>query len=362
MIDFPRLMLRSLAIQHVQAKVPASARSLAHRPAGQARHHVRATGQPHEPCGPRPQRDGEGHRHRQGPAAPDVRARAFLEVVPRSRLRHRRWSHATRHPLPHVPRGVPGPVDRQGDGRRLRAERCRVRAARGPGVLRHAVARRGRRRQVPRGGRAQRGRPRAAGARGQGHRRAAADLRLRAQEGVQRLPRHRRRPARRRAHLRHVGVPPRAPPRATARHRVRRHHLRIDPLAGGVPLPRAADRPEEQAADGAHRRQGQHDRTVLSHRRHLGAPRREHGDGEAGGEAADGEDPRVHRRVGRRRLSSGEHRDQGRHRHDAVASPPGDGPRLRDRGCSEKADRRRHRGSSARTRKNATSSARTSST
>ena len=29
MIDFPRLMLRSLAIQHVQAKVPASARLLA---------------------------------------------------------------------------------------------------------------------------------------------------------------------------------------------------------------------------------------------------------------------------------------------------------------------------------------------
>ena len=216
-IDFPRLMLRSLAIQHVQAKVPASARLLARTDLqGKVATTFAPRGQPHEPRRARPQRDGEGHRHRQGAAAPDVRTRAVLEVVPRPRVRARRSRAARhRHALPHVPRRVPGPVDRQGDGRRLRAQRRRVRAARGRGVLRHAVARRRRRRQVPRGRGAQRRRPRAAGAGGQRHRRAAAHVRVRAEEGVPRLPRHRRRAARRRAHLRHVGVPARAPPRAS---------------------------------------------------------------------------------------------------------------------------------------------------
>ena len=46
--------------------------------------------------------------------------------------------------------------------------------------------------------------------------------------------------------------------------------------------------PEEQAADGAHRRQGADGRALLRHRRHVGAAGREPRDGEAGGEAADG--------------------------------------------------------------------------
>ena len=136
---------------------------------------------------------------------------------------------------------------------------------------------------------AQRGRARAAGARRARRRRAAAHVRVRAEERVPRLPRHRRRAARRRAHLRHVGVPAW---RATARSR----------STPSSPAPRTTRSlwhaachyraqqigPEEQAADGAHRRQGHDGRAVLGHRRHLGAAGREHRDGEAGGQAADG--------------------------------------------------------------------------
>ena len=60
----------------------------------------------------------------------------------------RRRGDDERVALPDVPRRVPGPRDRQGDGRGLRAQRLRLRPARRSGVLRDAVARRGRRRTV----------------------------------------------------------------------------------------------------------------------------------------------------------------------------------------------------------------------
>ena len=344
-IDFPRLMLRSLAIQHVQAKVPAE-RSVAraHRPAGQGRDHVRAGGQPHEPGRRRPQRDGEGHRHRQGAAAsrrsprcgsrsgsaaveaaPPVEPRATVTLFPTCLVEYQdpsigkalvgvyeRNRVACELPEGQVCCGMPwldaGDVDK-----------FREAAEHNVAVLAPQV-RAGKDIVVPQPT-------------------CAYVLKNEYADFLE----HRRRQARRRAHLRHVGVPARAPPRGAARHRLRRHHVRIDPLAGGVPLPRAADRAQEQAAHGAHRRQGQHGGALLGDRRHVGAAGREPRDGEAGREAADGEGPRVHRRPRRRRLSPGEHRDQGRHRHDAVASPAGDGARATGSSTSEEADRRRHR-------------------
>ena len=183
------------------------------------------------------------------------------------------------------------PADRRGARRRVRAQRHRLRAARGSGVLRHAVARRRRRRQVPEHAATQRRRARAGREGRAGRRRAPADVRVRAEERVPRLPRHRRRQARRRAHLRRVGVPDGPAPRAAARHRLHRHHLRHDHLAGGVPLPRAADRPEEPRPHGAHRRQGADGRALLGDRRHVGAAGRERRDGAAGRQAADGGGP-----------------------------------------------------------------------
>ena len=62
--------------------------------------------------------------------------------------------------------------------------------------------------------------------------------------------------------------------------------LRVDRLALGVPLPRAADRAAQLAADAAHRRQGADGRAVQRDRRHVGSARRERGDGAAGRQAA----------------------------------------------------------------------------
>ena len=70
---------------------------------------------------------------------------------------------ATVAAVPDLHGRVPGPVDRQGAGRRVRAQSHRVRAAGRPGVLRHAVARRRRRRQVPRARGEERRAARAAG-------------------------------------------------------------------------------------------------------------------------------------------------------------------------------------------------------
>ena len=99
-------------------------------------------------------------------------------------------------------------------------------------------------------------------ARGRGRARSivvpAAHVRVHAEGRVPRLPRHRRdAEARRRAHLRRVGVPHRT---RTARSRSTRTSTgttyEIDPVARGVPLPRAADRPEEPQLMAAHRREG----------------------------------------------------------------------------------------------------------
>ena len=110
--------------------------------------------------------------------------------------------------VPDVPRRVPGPGHRPGPGEGLRAQRHRVRRRRqGPGAA------------VPRGCTAASStssprRPRenvkvlaAAVRAGQRHRRAPADVRLRAEEGLRRLRRRPRRRAGRRPHLRRRRVP-----------------------------------------------------------------------------------------------------------------------------------------------------------
>ena len=180
---------------------------------------------------------------------------------------------------------------------------------------------------------------------GQGHRRAAAHVRVRAEEGVPRLPRHRRRAARRRAHLRHVGVP--------ARTRTARQPLDTE-FAGTTYesiLWQAACHYRAQQIGPKSKQlmeltgaKVHHGRAVLGHRRHLGAAGREHGDGEAGGQAADGEGPRVGRPTSSPATATS--------RTPRSRKPPTRCRRTRSR-CwpartgsserSEEADRRRHR-------------------
>ncbi len=117
----------------------------AHRPPGQGRNHLRSGRERDEHRRCRPHGDAEGHRHRQGPAPAHVRAGALHQVVPSPGRGTGRRAARHRRAVPDVPRRVPGPVDRQGRRRRLRAQPHRVRGARRPGVLRHAVARRRRR-------------------------------------------------------------------------------------------------------------------------------------------------------------------------------------------------------------------------
>ena len=99
---------------------------------------------------------GEGHRHRARPAAADVRPVRFSKWFKRpdaERIAARAGAVAL-FPTCLVEYQEPG--DRQGDGRRVRAQRVRVRPARGSDLLRDAVARRGRHREVPRARAAQR--------------------------------------------------------------------------------------------------------------------------------------------------------------------------------------------------------------
>ena len=82
---------------------------------------------------------GEDGRHRRRAGAAAVRQAALLDVVPKRRPRlrvERRAGHG--RAVPDLPRRVPGPGHRPGPGAGLRAQRHRVLAARGPGVLRRA--------------------------------------------------------------------------------------------------------------------------------------------------------------------------------------------------------------------------------
>ncbi len=126
--------------------------------------------------------------------------------------------------VPDLPRRVPEPGHRPRPGAGLRAQRHRVLAAGRAGVLRRPLAALGRRRALRRGGSQERegaGRRRAGRQR---RRRAPAHVRLRAQEGLRRLHRRPRRPARGRPHLRRGRVPDEGAQgrRHRARHRVPR--------------------------------------------------------------------------------------------------------------------------------------------
>ena len=153
-VDFPRLMLRSLAIEEREGKVSHSARApRPDRPAGQGRDRARAAREPLEQRRLRARAHGENHRDRQGPAAPDVRQGSVLEVVsqPHERTVRRIGNHSGRgHAVPDLPRRVPGSGDRPGHGRGVRAQRDQLPAPRRRGVLRDALARRGRRRRSSR--------------------------------------------------------------------------------------------------------------------------------------------------------------------------------------------------------------------
>src|SRR5262245_17721127 len=99
-----------------------------------------------------------------------------------------------------------------------------------------------------------------------------------------------------------------------------------------MPLPRAADRAQEQAVDGAHGREGHDGGTMLGDRRHVGPARRERPHGEARCQAPDGPRAGSRGRARRRRLPPREHGDQRGDRSHAVAPDAGARPRLWHRG------------------------------
>ena len=200
-----------------------------------------------------------GHRAR--PAAADVRRRAVLEVVHSDAARARRIgaraarSRCSRRCL--VEYQEPG--DRQGDGRRVRAQRhSRATCPR----ARSAAGCRGSTRATPRSSASTRRRNvdvAAAGRRGRHERRrAAAHVRVHDEGRVSRrssVPTRARKVAR--AHLRRVRVPDERAPQGAARHRLRRAR-RTNRSCG---TPRATTAPSRSGPKStqlmaAHRRQG----------------------------------------------------------------------------------------------------------
>ena len=144
-IDFPRLMLRSLSIQAKQGEVQRGARLLA-RTDLQGRVATALSGMVNRTNDFKPvrflmEKTTGIARDRLLPSFANVRFSKWFT----SRQAALRSDAATTNggALPDVSRRVPGPRDRQGDGRGLRAQRHRLRPARRSGVLRDAVARRG---------------------------------------------------------------------------------------------------------------------------------------------------------------------------------------------------------------------------
>ena len=157
-----------------------------------------------------------GHRRASGCCrrTPSSASRPGSSSAARLRVERRQGSGRA---VPDLPRRVPGPGDRQGP--RARSTSATASSARCP-TGRCAAARRGctratstsfddrRRKNVAVLAAAVRG--------GQRHRRAAADVQLRAEAGLPRLRRRARRRPRRRAHLRRGRVPDAGRTRATA--------------------------------------------------------------------------------------------------------------------------------------------------
>ena len=147
-IDFPRLMLRSLAIQGKAKQVQKGARLLARtdlqgKVATSMAGMVNGTNR-FKPVRFLMEKTTGISRDR---LLPDFAKERFSKWFGKRRGCGGRGA-GDRRALPDVPGGVPATRDRQGHGRGVRAQRHRVRAARGAGVLRHAVARCRRRRQV----------------------------------------------------------------------------------------------------------------------------------------------------------------------------------------------------------------------
>ena len=206
------------------------------------------------------------------------------------------------------------PDDRQGAGRRVRAQRLRVRAARRSGVLRHAVARRRRPRAVPR--------RRAAQCRSARCRRSKPDRSIVVPQPTcaytikDEYPAFLGTDAARKVaggHVRRVGVPDgEAPRRRSSTPSFDGQDLRIDHVARRVPLPRPADRAEEPRPHGAHRRR----RCTMVERctrdrRHVGAAGRERRARAACCQAVDGDESRESdERADRGRLPARQRRDR----------------------------------------------------
>ena len=171
-LDFPRLMMRAEQVRCRNGESDPQGQGprpgpRAHRPARQAvQRRRRPVGQHgHRDAGLVTRKaDGEDRRHRLRSAScrPSRRTRFSTWFKKRRSTEPRAVDGAAGHgrALPHLPRRVPGPRHRQGPGDGLRAQRHRVHAARGPGLLRRPVAAPGRRRHVRRAGPQERRGPR----------------------------------------------------------------------------------------------------------------------------------------------------------------------------------------------------------
>ena len=233
--------------------------------------------------------------------------------------------------VPHLPRRVPQPGHRPGPGEGVRAERRGVRLTDGVGCCGAPWLHSGDLDALHEGGGQER---QGVGGSGQDrprHRRAPADVQLRAAQGLPRLRRRARCRARGRAHLRRLRVPDAAAQGRghRARHGLPGRRAARDRLPHRLPPPGTEHRSEEPGSHEAHRGQDQAGAAVLRHRRHVGPAGRER-------RALDPDRPEAGRRAraGRRghrgrRLPPGQHRHHRADRPGAAAPAADRRPRLR---------------------------------